>query len=99
MRAARAQKRDANEASIVQALRDAQFEVVITNGTPFDLLVGGDEWCVMEVKTPQGRLTDSQLVFFNGSRIAPRVVVRSVEEALAAAFIHCRRHPDGPIDP
>ena len=95
MRAARAQRRDTNESEIVSALRAAGFEVVITNGTPFDLLVGGDHWCVMEVKTRQGRLTDAQLVFFDGSRIAPRVVVRSATDALEDAFTHCRRH-DGP---
>lgn len=96
MRAARAQRRDTNESEIVQALRASGFEVVITNGTPFDLLVGGERWCVMEVKTPQGRLTDAQLVFFDGSRIAPRVVVRSAIEALEAASKHCRRQ-DGSI--
>jgi len=96
MRAARAQRRDTNESEIVQALRAAGFEVVITNGTPFDLLVGGERWCVMEVKTPHGRLTDAQLVFFDGSRIAPRMVVRGATEALEAAFTHCRRH-DGSI--
>ena len=92
MRAARAQRRDTNESEIVQALRASGFEVVITNGTPFDLLVGGERWCVMEVKTAQGRLTDAQIVFFDGSRIAPRVVVRSATEALEAASKHCRRH-------
>jgi hypothetical protein len=82
-------RRDTNEREIVQALAETGHEVELINGSPFDLLVGRNRWVAMEVKSPKGRLTDSQERFFNNGRASPRVVVRTVEEALAAAREHC----------
>jgi hypothetical protein len=82
-------KRDANEREIVAALSETGHEVELINGSPFDLLVGRNHWVVMVVKSAHGRLTDSQARFFNNGRLSPRVIVRSVDEALAAAKQHC----------
>lgn len=83
-----AQKRDTNEADIVDALIENGFEVLRCNGLPFDLIVGRNQWVILEVKTATGRLTDSQERFF-ASGHAPRFVVRTVEEALEFAGRHC----------
>jgi hypothetical protein len=82
-------KRDANEREIVAALAETGHEVELINGSPFDLLVGRNHWVVMEVKSTHGRLTDSQARFFNNGRLSPRVVVRSVDDALEAARRYC----------
>jgi hypothetical protein len=83
-----AQKRDANEASIVDALIENGFEVLRCNGLPFDLVVGRNAWIILEVKGPAGRLTESQERFFAAGH-APRFVVRTVEEALELAGRYC----------
>lgn len=84
-----AQKRDANEESIVCALIENGFEVMRCNGLPFDLLVGRNQWICLEVKGPTGRLTEAQERFFGNGGTAPRFVVRTVEEALKLAQEHC----------
>jgi hypothetical protein len=82
-------KRDANEREIVAALSETGHEVELINGSPFDLLVGRNHWVVMEVKSAHGRLTDSQARFFGNGRLSPRVIVRSVDDALEAARRYC----------
>lgn len=89
MKSIYAQRRDANEESIVCALIENGFEVMRCNGLPFDLLVGRNHWIVLEVKTATGRLTESQETFFGSGGIAPRFVVRTPEEALKLAQEHC----------
>jgi hypothetical protein len=83
-----AQKRDANESAIVDALIENGFEVLRCNGLPFDLIVGRNAWCIFECKGPAGRLTESQERFFANGH-APRFVVRTVEEALELAGRYC----------
>lgn len=83
-----AQKRDLNEADIVDALIENGFEVLRCNGLPFDLIVGRNQWVILEVKTATGRVTESQERFFANGQ-APRFVVRTVEEALEIAGRHC----------
>lgn len=89
MKSHHAQKRDANEAEIVDALIENGYEVLRCNGLPFDLIVGRNQWVILEVKTPTGRLTESQETFFGNGGTAPRVVVRNVLEALEAAMRYC----------
>ena len=84
-----AQKRDANEEPIVTALIENGYEVLRCNGLPFDLIVGRNQWVILEVKTATGRLTESQERFFDSGGAAPRFVVRTVEEALEFAGRHC----------
>jgi hypothetical protein len=83
-----AQRRDANEADIVDALIENGYEVLRCNGLPFDLIVGRNQWAILEVKTATGRLTESQERFFDNGT-APRFVVRTVEEALEIAQRYC----------
>ena len=87
----RGEKRDANEAEIVQVLRDAGRSVELLpggNGRP-DLLVG---WArsrivLMEVKTPKGNLEPDQVTWHRNWRGMPVVVVRSPAEALSATGV------------
>jgi hypothetical protein len=80
-------RRDANQKSIVEALRAAGVTVIemggVGDGVP-DLLCmrrshGLMRW--LEVKMPGGRLTDAQVKFHN---LIPVWVVHTVAEALAA---------------
>ncbi len=89
MKSIHAQRRDANESSIVDALIENGFEVMRCNGLPFDILVGRNTWCCMEIKTATGRLTESQEAFFGNGGTAPRFIVRTVEEALEIAKRYC----------
>ncbi len=89
MKSVHAQRRDANEPAIVDALIENGFEVMRCNGLPFDILVGRNSWCCMEIKTATGRLTESQARFFGSGSLAPRFVVRTVEEALQIAARYC----------
>jgi hypothetical protein len=82
-------KRDTNETEIVDALIATGHEVYRIKGNPFDLMVGRVSWCAMEVKYGMGKLTEAQERFFGNGRTAPRVIVRSVDEALAAAKKYC----------
>ena len=84
-----AQKRDANEADIVDALLATGHEVYRLTQFPADLLVGRRFWCVMECKGPSGRLTPAQERFFDSSGTAPRVIVRNAQEAVEAARRFC----------
>lgn len=84
MRVGQARRRDANEADIVEALRDvgAQVHIVSGPGAP-DLLVGFQgRWIPIEVKTPKGALKPLQVK--QQQSAMPFVIVRSVAEALAA---------------
>ncbi len=90
MKSIHAQRRDANEPAIVDALIENGYEVWRCNGLPWDLVVGRNAWCIYEVKTATGRLTDSQQEFFGEPKsAAPRFVVRTVEEALEIAKRYC----------
>ncbi len=89
MKSIHAQRRDSNEAEIVDALIENGFEVMRCNGLPFDILVGRNTWCCMEIKTPTGRLTESQERFFGNGGTAPRFIVRTVQEALEIAGRYC----------
>jgi Holliday junction resolvase len=82
-------KRDGNEKEIVDALIATGHEVYRIKGNPFDIIVGRNTWCVMEIKSRTGTLTRTQKVFFENGGRAPRVIVRSVEEALEAAGRYC----------
>ena len=77
----RAAKVDANQKTIVAALRKAGCAVEII-GLPVDLLCGfrGQNW-LLEVKDTGGRLTKGQKDFIATWRGQVRVV-RSAEEAL-----------------
>lgn len=82
----RAQRRDANEPEIVEALETAGYRVSLHyTPDPFDLAVariGRPVWLHLEVKTATGKLKASQEAELHLHGI---VVVRSVDEALAAA--------------
>ncbi len=82
----RAQKRDANEPAIVEALELAGYAVDRHyTPDPFDLLVrrlNSPLGLRVEVKMPHGKLTSSQETELTDGAI---VVVRTVDEALDAA--------------
>ena len=84
----RAQRRDANEPAIVEALELAGYRVARHYAPdPFDLAVarvGRPVWLHMEVKTLTGDLKPSQETELAAHGI---VVVRTVDEALAAAEV------------
>ena len=80
--------RDINEPHIVAALRKAGANVLHIE-MPADLLVGykGRNY-LMEVKTPKGKMRDSQIDFMarwvtDGDDCGQIAVVRSADEALA----------------
>ena len=79
-------KRDANEADIIAALREAGHKVwpISGEGIPDLLVLAGNKWLLLEVKRTgaAGRLTDAQIRFFGASQSAPRGVVRTAQEAL-----------------
>lgn len=77
-----AKRRDANEPEIVQALRAHGATVIFLD--EFDLLVGykGNDYKI-EVKTPKGKLTESQKKMIETWKGSPLHVVRSVDEALS----------------
>ena len=76
-------KRDANEAAIVDALRQAGASV--QRLTVIDLLVGyrGRTW-LLEVKVPGKSWSQQQIDWCDDWRGAPVILVTSVEEALRA---------------
>jgi hypothetical protein len=72
---------DGNQEEIVQALRDAGVTVVII-GRPVDLLCGyGGKNTLLECKTKEGKLRESQEEFFANWR-GQVTVVRDVQQAL-----------------
>jgi hypothetical protein len=82
-----AKKRDANEAEIVAALREAGFWVALID-QPVDLLVGHTGYptvVLMEVKVLDGALNASQTLWWRLSEGAHRFVIRTKAEALRAA--------------
>jgi len=83
-------RRDSNHAAIVAALRSAGRRVLdlgsVGGGCP-DLLIGmPGENLLMEVKSAKGELTPEQEEFY---RLwpGPKVIVRTIAEALAATGI------------
>ena len=81
-------RRDQNEAAIVEALRahGARVDRIAGSGLP-DLLVGYQgRWTPLEVKSAKGSLTARQArAWTNGQMAYP--VVRSVDEALQVVGI------------
>jgi Holliday junction resolvase len=75
-------KRDANEAEIIQALRSVGANVVQMD-YPVDLLVTfrGNIYAI-EVKTAKGKLTESQVQFFEAFGTDNAGVARNVDDAL-----------------
>lgn len=89
----RAVKRDANQAPIVKALIEAGRAVLdlsgVGGGCP-DILVGwGGHMLLIEIKNPEGRdkVDPKQVDWHRTWKGTPVVVVRSVEEALAATGV------------
>ena len=82
----RAQKRDFNEKAIVEALEACGYAVARHYAPdPFDLLVmriGRPVGLCVEVKTPDGSLTENQRAMLEDHGI---VIVRTADEALDAA--------------
>ena len=80
-----AARTDSNQAEIAKALRDIGVQVEYIK-LPVDLLLWvprRQRWELMEVKTPEGRLTKDQVDFIARS-LGPVHVVHSVREALDA---------------
>lgn len=86
-----AAKRDANESQIIDELLANGFDVYQLN-KPLDLLVwrpNGISFVLLEVKGPSGRTTADQDDFLARTATLPRAVVRTAQEALAAARQWC----------
>ena len=83
----RVAKVDRNQAEIVQALRKAGASVTPTHfvgaGFPDIVVSFRDSWYLLEIKTEDGTLTQSEIEFAEYHR-AMVPVVRSVEDALIA---------------
>lgn len=76
---------DANQAAIVEALREAGC-VVWVLGLPVDLLVGKNGRTVLvEVKTKRGKYTELQQSFMASWTGGPVATVRDVDGALTLA--------------
>tara|TARA_R110000765_G_scaffold315765_1_gene408283 strand:- start:234 stop:518 length:285 start_codon:yes stop_codon:yes gene_type:complete len=73
-------KRDANEAEIIEQFKVHGFSVYPLD-QPLDLLVGymGRNYLI-EVKMPKGNLTDAQVQFLDGWRGSANII-RTTEEA------------------
>jgi len=81
-----ATRRDDGEEAIVNHLRNECGCKVWRLNRPVDLLVQAPEngaLLLIEVKSPGGRLTDSQKQFLEDTRGSPVYVVRSPQEARA----------------
>ena len=79
-------KRDGNEAEIVDELRAHGFSVYPLDH-PLDLIAGymGRNYLI-EVKTPKGKLTPAQVEFLEGWRGSANII-RSAEEATSFAML------------
>ncbi len=79
-------KRDGNEADIIDELRAHGFSVYPMD-QPLDLLVGylGRNYLV-EVKMPKGKLTAAQVEFLEGWR-GSASIIRTTEEATTFALM------------
>ncbi len=76
---------DANQPEIVAALRGMGASVLLLNcvghGSP-DILVGWNgNNVLMEIKSPDGKLTDDEKQFFDTWR-GPKIIVRSIGDAI-----------------
>lgn len=81
---------DANAVEIISALRQAGASVE-SIGRPLDILVGWrGETYLVEIKTPQGKLRQSQKAFLAAWK-GHAMVVRSVDEAMALLGIDLKR--------
>lgn len=98
----RRRKVDANQAEIVEGLRACGWFVEVLSdvgrGVP-DLLVGGRGiWCLVEIKSPGGRLTPDQASWAVRSSLrntGPLLIAYSLQSALAglADAARARRRP------
>lgn len=82
-----AAKRDKNEADIIVALKKAGARNVYQLSQPGlpDLLVNwGGHWRLIECKSPKGKLTPKQIMFFRDNPGAHMAVVTDGDEAVAA---------------
>lgn len=79
-------KRDSNEAEIIDELRAHGFSVYPLD-QPLDLLAGymGKNYLI-EVKMPKGKLTPAQVEFLDGWR-GSASIIRSAEEATSFAMM------------
>ena len=84
-------KPDANQSAMVEALRQCGLvchDVSALGGDCLDLFVGdpmSGHWCQVEVKTPDGTLTEGEAAYLDryGQHL-PIVVARRAEDVLAA---------------
>ncbi len=83
----RAARVDANQGVIVDALRAAgafvQSLAAVGSGCPDLLVAKGRRWMLLEVKEADGKLTPDQKTWHSACH-APVVIVRTIDEALAA---------------
>ncbi len=82
-------RRDANEPEIVKAL-EAKDYLVHRIGNPGDLLVWNHDnrtWVVLEVKTPEGRLTPRQKTYREKHPDVDIPIVETKEEAIRAVYM------------
>lgn len=84
-------RRDANQREIVDDLHRLGFfvlDLADVGGRALDLFVCGRigsgewRWLAVEIKTPDGRLTDNQKEFFEIWPDAPAIVAQNVEDVL-----------------
>jgi len=84
-------RRDANQREIVDDLRGLGFfvlDLADVGGDVLDIFVcghiGGGEWrwLAVEIKTPAGRLTDNQKLFFETWPDAPAIIAQCTEDVL-----------------
>lgn len=83
MRVGQARRRDANEAAIIEALRDIGVTVIPLSEKGVPDLMAYSKWDglrLIEVKMPKGTLTPAQQEM---RALLPFSVARSVEQALA----------------
>lgn len=91
-----AKTRDKGEAEIILALRKHGASVYQLD-RPVDLLVGHErQTYLLEVKQPNGKLTEGQCDFFDEWKGGIASVVRTVEEALGLIGITNRGVEIGP---
>ena len=80
-------RRDANEADLIAELRAHGFSVYMMD-QPLDLLVGyAGRTYLVEIKTPEGKLTEAQREFLDGWRGDATVLRTSDDVAIFARVV------------
>lgn len=80
-------RRDANEADLVAELRAHGFSVYMLD-QPVDLLIGyAGKTYLVEIKTPEGKLTKPQIEFMDGWRGQMAVLRTSADVAVFARMV------------